>query len=99
MSPADIREILERKFTVRKRSNHFKSEPVKKHVTMDYFEPHRKMIKAMMKAETEHQYLTDKHHKRIADGLIKGLPRVRLSRLQKKWESIARKLNRLLGKS
>jgi hypothetical protein len=98
MTP-DIREILKRKFTVRKRSNHFKYVPVKNYIQIDYFEPHRKMISAMMKAEKEHQYLTDKHHKRIADGLIKGLPRVRLSRLQKKWESLSRKLKRLIGKS
>ena len=92
------REILFRKFTVRKYPNHRKAKPVKRHVTTDYFNPHKKLSSTLAKLEKEHQYLTDEHLKRIYDGKAAGMPAVKLGRIAKKFVALSRKLKWLTGK-
>lgn len=99
------REILFRKFTIRKYPNHRKYVPHHRHHTMDHFEPHRDLIKQMQKAERLHQELSDKHEKRntlatkagLAEGMTLMMPVVVLARLEKKWASLALKLRKRIG--
>lgn len=93
-----IREILFRKFIVRKYPNHRKYVPHHRHITMDYFEPHKKLIREMQKQNRLHQELTDKHEKRIkVNKKITHMPSVRLARLEKKWYSLSKGLRKSLG--
>ncbi len=86
-------------------SNHRKYVP---HHRIDkktacYFEPHRALIKEMLKQERKHQEITSKHMERLskehatynADGI---LPLVVLARIIKKWSSLAKKLKKLTTK-
>lgn len=81
------REILFRKFTIRKRSNHFKSKPIPNFIEMVLFVPHRKIHKAIMKLDRKHQKLTDTKPKQT----------LKLARLEKKYSSLLFKLRRLTG--
>ena len=92
------REILFRKFTIRKCSNHWKVPKHNRHVTMDYFEPHKKLIKAMQKEERKHQELSAKHQAMMkANDKLTHMPDVKLARHEKKWTALARKLKWLMG--
>ena len=73
--------------------------PHHRHITMDYFEPHKKLIKEMQKAERNHQTLTNKHTHRLEDksNEYTAMPVVLLARLEKKWTSLARKLRNRIG--
>lgn len=73
--------------------------PHHRYITLDYFEPHKRLIKDMQKLERNHQELTDKHEKLIADKKVAILPGIKLARLEKRWAGKALKLRKLLGAS
>lgn len=81
------KEILFRKFTLRKCSNHREYVPNHRHITIDYFEPHKKLIQQMQKQHKKHQKVTDKSPKAV----------VTLARIEKKWYSLSKRLRKLLG--
>ncbi len=67
--------------------------------TACYFEPHRDLIKQMQKQERNHQTLTNKHTHRLEDesNEYTAMPVVLLARLEKKWNSLSKKLRKRLG--
>lgn len=81
------REILFRKFSIRKCSNHRKYKPIPNYKEMTFFVPHRKIHKAIQKLDRKHQALTDTHPKQT----------LKLARLEKKYASLLMKLRKLTG--
>lgn len=77
-------EILFRKFTIRKCSNHRKHVPNKHYVTVDNFEAHKGLLKGMMKCEKAHEKTNPK-------------ATLKLLRLEKRYMSFAKKLKRFVG--
>ena len=65
-------------------SNHRKVPKHNRHHTIDYFEPHRKLIMAMQKEERNYEHVNPK-------------AKIKLARMEKKWTNLVAKLKRLLG--
>ena len=58
-----------------------------RHLTTDHYEPHKKLVRQMMKEEKKHQKISDKNPKAV----------LTLRRIEKKFASLSRKLKWLLG--
>jgi len=64
---------------------------------LHFYEPHKDLIKQMQKQERNHQKLTDKHEAIILETDFTHMPKVLLARIEKKWNSLAKKLRKRLG--
>jgi len=78
------REVLFRKFQVTKKPNHLKHKPNRHHITTDNYEPHKGLVKAMIKCEKMHEKTNPK-------------ATLKLVRIEKKYASLVHKLREQVG--